>query len=336
MVKLGIIGAGRIGKVHAQSIQNLVSDATVVAITDVAKAAAEEASKLFGIPKVYDTYQELLDDKEIDAVMVCSSTDTHAQISIEAAQKGKHIFCEKPIDPNIDRIIEVQKAVEKAGVQFQTGFNRRFDKNFKRVKELSTTGALGNIEIIKITSRDPAPPPVSYIKVSGGLFMDMMIHDFDMACFQAGSPVTEVYAKGAVRVDPEIGKAGDIDTALVTLSFENGIICVIDNSRRACYGYDQRLEVFGSKGAGCAENERETNVSILTENGVISDKPVYFFLERYMQAYGDEVKSFVESIIKNKPVQVGLDAGLWSIVIAKAAKKSLEENRPVKISEIYK
>lgn len=332
-MKFGIVGAGRIGRVHAQSIQQAISGSSVVAITDVIKKSAESAAAEFGIPKVYDSYEELVKDPNVDAVLVCSSTDTHATVAIAAANAKKHVFCEKPVDLSVEKILAVKEAVTKNGVKLQVGFNRRFDHNFSRIKELSDSGELGKIEMIKITSRDPAPPPIEYVKVSGGIFTDMTIHDFDMACFQAGCPVTEVYAKGAVLVDKAIGEAGDIDTALITLTFENGVIGLIDNSRRAAYGYDQRLEVFGSKGAAVAENDKPTTVTVLTEKTVSSDKPLYFFLERYMKSFTDEIKAFIDSVENNKPTLVDIDDGLRPILIAQAAKKSLDENRPVKVEK---
>lgn len=334
MVKIGIIGAGRIGKVHAQSITNNVPNATVAAISDVYLEGAKAVAEAFGIPKVTADYREILSDPEIDAVMVCSPTATHAQISMEAARAGKHIFCEKPVDMTVEKILETKKVIEETGVKMQIGFNRRFDHNFRHIHELRKSGALGDVEIVKITSRDPEPPSSEYVKGSGGMFLDMTIHDFDMARYQAGSEVVEVFAKGAVLVDPAIGEAGDIDTAVITLKFANGAIGIIDNCRRAAYGYDQRVEVFGSKGAAAAENDTPTNVKVMTADTVSSDKPLYFFLERYMQSFGDEVKAFVNAIEAGTPVPVSIDDGLKPVMIAKAAKRSLEENRPVLLSEL--
>jgi myo-inositol 2-dehydrogenase/D-chiro-inositol 1-dehydrogenase len=218
----------------------------------------------------------------------------------------------------------------------QVGFNRRFDHNFRRVREISRVGGVGDIHIVKITSRDPAPPPASYVAVSGGIFIDMMIHDFDMARFQAASEITEVYAAGAVLVDPEIGKAGDIDTALVTLKFANGAIGVIDNSRQAIYGYDQRLEVFGSKGSLQADNDMPSTVKLSNKDGVTGDKPLYFFLERYKGAFIAEIESFVDAIQRNKSVEVTGEDGLADMYAALAAGKSLKEKRPVAVAEVIK
>ncbi len=333
-LNIGIIGAGRIGKVHMQSITYNVPTAKVLGITDVFKDGLQELADKYGIEKVYADYKEMLADKDIDAVLVCSSTDTHADISIEAAQAGKHVFCEKPVDLTPEKVKAVIEAVEKAGVKLQVGFNRRFDHNFAHVRSLINEGKVGNLELIKITSRDPEPPPAEYAAVSGGMFLDMTIHDFDMARFLAGSDVTEVYASATCLVDPAIGEAGDVDTAIINLKFENGALGVIDNSRRAAYGYDQRIEVFGSLGAAMASNDTPTNVTVMNSDGVTTDKPLYFFLERYMQSFRDEMVQFVDAVLNDNPTPTtGLD-GLNSILVALAAKKSVKEGRPVKISEI--
>ncbi len=333
-LNIGIIGAGRIGKVHMQSITYNVPTAKVLGITDVFKDGLQDLADKYGIEKVYDDYKEMLADKDIDAVLVCSSTDTHADISIEAAKAGKHVFCEKPVDLTPEKVQAVIDAVAEAGVKLQVGFNRRFDHNFAQVRNLINEGKVGNLELIKITSRDPEPPPAEYAAVSGGMFLDMTIHDFDMARFLAGSDVTEVYANATCLVDPAIGEAGDVDTAIINLKFENGALGVIDNSRRAAYGYDQRIEVFGSLGAAMAANDTPTNVTIMNSDGVTTDKPLYFFLERYMQSFRDEMVQFVDAVLNDKPTPTtGLD-GLNSILVALAAKKSVKEARPVKISEI--
>ncbi len=333
-LNIGIIGAGRIGKVHMQSITYNVPTAKVLGITDVFKDGLQELADKYGIEKVYEDYKEMLADKDIDAVLVCSSTDTHADISIEAAKAGKHVFCEKPVDLTPEKVQAVIDAVAEAGVKLQVGFNRRFDHNFAHVRNLINEGKVGDLELIKITSRDPAPPPAEYAAVSGGMFLDMTIHDFDMARFLAGSDVTEVYANATCLVDPAIGEAGDVDTAIINLKFENGALGVIDNSRRAAYGYDQRIEVFGSLGAAMASNDTPTNVTVMNGDGVTTDKPLYFFLERYMQSFRDEMVQFVDAILNDKPTPTTGNDGLNSILVALAAKKSVQEGRPVKISEI--
>ena len=333
-LNIGIIGAGRIGKLHAQSICYNVPTAKVLGITDVYKDHLPALCNELGIEKIYDSYVAMLEDKDIDAVLVCSSTDTHADIAIAAAKAGKHVFCEKPVDLTPEKVQAVIDTVKETGVKLQVGFNRRFDHNFSTIRKMINDGKVGDVEVIKITSRDPEPPSAEYAAVSGGMFVDMTIHDFDMARFMAGSPITEVYANATCLVDPAIGEAGDVDTAIINLKFENGALGVIDNSRRAAYGYDQRIEVFGSLGAAMAANDTPTNVTVMNADGVTTDKPLYFFLERYMQSFRDEMIQFVDAVQNDKPTPTtGLD-GLNSILVALAAKKSVAEGRAVKISEI--
>lgn len=279
-------------------------------------------------------YHEILADPEIGAVLICSSTDTHSPISIEAIRAGKHIFCEKPIDHDVAKINEVRKALEGTGLKYQVGFNRRFDHNFEAVRNAVQAGKIGEPHIVKITSRDPEPPSAAYVAVSGGMFLDMTIHDFDMARFLVGSDVEEVYVQSAVLVDPAIGEAGDVDTAVITMKMTNGALAVIDNSRRAAYGYDQRAEVFGSKGMVAVENDSVSNAKIATADGVTGEKPLFFFLERYMQAYAKEVTAFVDALVNDTEVPVNQDDGLKAVLIGLAATKSAKEHRPVKISEI--
>ncbi len=332
-LKFGIIGSGRIGKLHANNIISRVKNAEVVAITDVVPGVAEAFAKEVGI-KTYGTdYKELvLNNPEIDAVMICSSTNTHSIISVEAARAGKHIFCEKPIDYDLDKIREVINEVAKAGIKYQVGFNRRFDKNFAKVRHSVEQGLVGNQEIIKITSRDPAPPPVEYVKVSGGILLDMTIHDFDMVRYISGSEVDEISVFGTCLVDKGIGEAGDVDTCIINMKLANGALAVIDNSRRAVYGYDQRVEAFGSKGQVCANNETATTTVLSTEQGVICEKPLYFFLERYNDAFIREVEDFVVACLEDAPVPVGAVDGLKSVLIGLAATESLKQGgKPVKV-----
>jgi myo-inositol 2-dehydrogenase/D-chiro-inositol 1-dehydrogenase len=332
---IGIIGAGRIGKIHTGNIARFIPQAQLTGIADIMLTAEQETwAKGLGARIVSKNPRDLLSDPAIDAIIVCSSTDTHADFTVAAAQAGKHIFCEKPIDLTVPKVKAALDAVKKAGVTLQIGFNRRFDHNFARIREYTRAGEIGDVQLVKITSRDPAPPPIAYVQVSGGIFIDMMIHDFDMARFQAGSEITEVYAAGAVLVDPEIGKAGDVDTAIVTLKFANGAIGVIDNSRKAAYGYDQRVEVFGSRGAARAENDLPNTVKLFNEKRVTAEKPLYFFLERYKQAFVDEMISFVDSVQNNKPAAVTGEDGLANMYAALAARKSVQEKRPVTIEEI--
>ena len=335
MLKIGIIGAGRIGQVHAESITKYVKEAEVKSIADVYLSdTVREWAKDMGIKEVYEDYKKILEDKEIDAVLICSSTDTHSPISIEAINAGKHVFCEKPIDHDVNRIKDVIKALENTKVKYQVGFNRRFDHNFRAVKNAVKEGKVGIPHILKITSRDPQPPAIEYIKVSGGMFLDMTIHDFDMARYLLDSEVVEVYAQGAVLVDKRIGEEGDVDTAIITLKMESGALAVIDNSRQAAYGYDQRAEVFGTKGQVAAYNDTVSTAEVTNSEGVIKEKPLFFFLERYMQAYAQEMREFIEAIVNDTEVPVGAIDGLKPVLIGLAAKKSVEENRPVKISEI--
>jgi myo-inositol 2-dehydrogenase/D-chiro-inositol 1-dehydrogenase len=253
---------------------------------------------------------------------------------MEAIKAGKHVFCEKPIDHDLKKIKEVLIEVKKTNLKYQVGFNRRFDNNFKSIKEAVNDGKIGDVHIVKITSRDPEAPPVEYVKVSGGIFLDMTIHDFDMVRYLSGSEIEEVYAAGEVLIDSKIGEVGDIDTAVITLKLKNGGIAVIDNSRKAVYGYDQRAEVFGSKGAISISNNTKSNATLSTIDGVVSEKPLYFFLERYTQSFTDEINEFVNSIVNDKDVLVDANDGLQPVLIGIAAKKSLEEKRSVKISEI--
>ena len=248
MVKVGIIGAGRIGRVHINSITTRVPNAEIKTVADPFLSEETAAwAKSMGVEKTTKDYKEIINDPEIDAVLICSSTDTHSPISIEAIKAGKHVFCEKPIDHDVEKIMEVIKALEGTNIKYQVGFNRRFDHNFQSLQEAVAQGKVGTPQIIKITSRDPEPPSIDYVKVSGGMFLDMTIHDFDMVRFLAGCDAQEVYVQSANLVDPAIGEAGDVDTAVITLKMENGAIAVIDNCRKAVYGYDQRAEVFGSE-----------------------------------------------------------------------------------------
>ena len=332
MLRLGIIGAGRIGKVHCESIGRYVKDAVVACVADpFMNAETEKTVKALGAEKVTKDYKEILADKSIDAVLICSSTDTHAKISIEAIEAGKHVFCEKPVDHDVDKILEVKAALAKSNVKYQVGFNRRFDHNFEAVRDAIASGKIGHLDVLKICSRDPGAPPVEYIKVSGGIFLDMTIHDFDMVRFLSGDEVESVYAVGGVTVDKAIGEAGDIDTAIITMKLRGGTLAVIDNCRRATYGYDQRAEAFGALGQVAIANDCKSSAVISDANGVTAEKPLYFFLERYMQAYVKEITEFVDCIVNDKPVSVGIEDGLQAVAIGIAAKKSLETGMPVKL-----
>lgn len=335
-LNVGIIGAGRIGKVHAETLAFRVPDAAPVAIADINPGLAETVAKQYGISRVAVDPATILSDSNIDAVLICSPTDTHADLVIRAALAGKHIFCEKPIDHNLAKIDLALAAVENASVKFQVGFNRRFDANFVRVRKSVTSGEIGTPHLMHIISRDPSPPPISYIKVSGGIFLDMSIHDFDMARFLIGDEVESVYTAAAVRVDPEIGKAGDLDTALIVLQFKGGAIATIDNSRKAVYGYDQRVEILGSVGGIATGNCFPNQAIISTATEIRRDLPLNFFMERYMDSFVSEMQAFVDAVLHDKPTQVNGMDGRVAVLIALAARKSYNERRPVRLEEMAK
>ena len=331
---VGVVGTGRIGKLHIQHLSQDIPEAEVIAICSLDSESVETLSQQYNILEATTNYRTLLTNPKIDAILVASSTDTHVEICQAAAKAGKHIFCEKPIALDIAEIDETLAIVERASVKFQVGFNRRFDVNFRRVREAVASGEIGEPHILRITSRDPSPPPLEYVKVSGGMFLDMTIHDFDMARFLIDDEVVEVYAIGDVRVNPKIGDAGDIDTAIITLRFQNGVLATIDNSREAVYGYDQRVEVFGSKGMVTVGNLSTDTVTLHNNAGRHAANPPYFFVERYKDAYLSELQAFVMCILEDTQTPVSGEDGRAPIVMGYAALKSLHENRPVKLSEI--
>ena len=333
-VTVGLIGVGRIGRLHAEHLAHRVPAAHLGAIADPDTDAAQACAGRLGVSEAVADYRAVLDDKTIDAVVICSPTDTHAQIIAEAAQAGKHVFCEKPIDQRLDKIDRALAAVDEADVKLQVGFNRRFDANFARVRQAVVSGEIGQPHLLHIISRDPTPPPLEYVKVSGGIFLDMTIHDFDMARFLIGSEVDEVYTAAAVLVDPAIGEAGDLDTAIITLQFANGVIGAIDNSRQAVYGYDQRAEVLGSKGAVSTANNYPNTATVSTAETVRRDLPLNFFIERYVDSFVTEMTAFVEAVRDDTPVPVtGADARV-PVVMALAARRSYDDHRPVRLDEI--
>ncbi len=330
-MKIGIIGGGRIGKVHAENIYSGVSDVEIAAIAEpLADQDLLSWATHHGRIRVCKEYTEVLNTADIDAVLICSPTDTHATICRAAATAGKHIFCEKPLDRDPDVVRETLKIIQDAGVVFQIGFNRRYDHNFRALREAVINGEIGDVHSLRITSRDPEPPPLEYIRVSGGLFMDMAIHDFDMARYLTGSDVVRVYAAGTVLVNPAIAEEGDIDTAVTTLWFANGALGVIENSRQAVYGYDQRAEIFGSKGAASSANDTPSTVHISNAEGVKGEKPLRFFLERYADSYAGEIRAFAQAITEGGEVPGGKDA-LYSVLIAEAARESMLTKKPVDI-----
>ncbi len=331
----GVLGAGRMGKIHIENILYNIPNLKLKAVADINRNdKLEKWANTIGVPKLISDASEIINDPEINMVVIASSTDTHTRFIQEVAKAKKDIFCEKPIDTDLKRIKETLEIVKEEGVKLMIGFNRRFDKNFKRVREMVSSGQVGIPQIVKVTARDPAPPSIEYIRSSGGMLFDMTIHDWDMARFQVGSEIEEVYAKGAVLVDPEIGKAGDIDTTVLILKFKNGALGMIDNSRQAVYGYDQRVEVFGSKGCAIADNEPLNTVRLYTSEKIKEDNIPYFFLQRYMDSYAAELRYFIECLQENKEPSPNGEDGFQNVVIAIAAQKSYEENRPVKISEI--
>ncbi len=335
MIRIGVIGLGRIGKVHIRSICTRINTAKVVAVSDCCLNDEMKAFvKEFGIDNVGTDYKDILNNPEVDAVMICSSTDTHSSIGVEAIMAGKHVFCEKPVDHSLEKIQNVKDALKKNPVKFQVGFNRRYDHNFRAVREAVEAGKVGDVHITKITSRDPNPPSAEYAAVSGGMLLDMTIHDFDMVRYLTGAEPVKIYVEPAVLVDKAIGEAGDIDTAIITMQMSDGSIAVIDNSRKAVYGYDQRAEVFGSNGMAASKNDTLSTCIISSDNGIIEEKPLYFFLERYMDSFAKEVEEFVDAIENDKPVKTDIEDGLRAVVLALAGNKSIKEKRAVEISEI--
>jgi len=330
-VRIGVLGVGRIGRMHAEIIANEIDGASVAGVFDVNNEAASSVADALRVAVM--TVDEMLASDEVDAVAVCSSTDTHVDLIERAAAAGKAIFCEKPVSLDLTEVDKALAAVEQYQVPFMVGFNRRFDPTHAAVQEAVASGRVGDPHIARMSSRDPAPPPVEYIKVSGGIFVDMMIHDFDMARFVVGSPVTTVYATGAVRIDPAIGEAGDLDTAVVTLTHENGCITVIDNSRQAVYGYDQRLEVLGSTGMAMSENPMKNSAMVYTATEREGSVLPYFFLDRYTDSYRIEWEAFVRYIRDGGPSPVSGADGRAPVAIGIAAWDSYHSGVPVTVDQ---
>ncbi|MFT5869037.1 MAG: myo-inositol 2-dehydrogenase/D-chiro-inositol 1-dehydrogenase [Paracoccaceae bacterium] len=329
MLNIGILGCGRIGQVHARSAMAL-GNARLVAVADAVPQAAQTLAARCGAE--VRTANQIVNAADIDAVVIGTPTDTHFDLIHACAAAGKAIFCEKPIDMSADRTRACVAVTKAAGVPFLTGFNRRFDANFANIQARIRAGEIGDVEIVTILSRDPSPPPISYIKSSGGLFQDMMIHDFDMARFLLGEEPIEVSAVGSSLVDPEIGKAGDVDTAAVTLTTASGKICQISNSRRATYGYDQRVEVHGSKGLLRAENVLENQVELATADGFLRAPTQNFFLERYEGAYLAEMAHFVDAVLSGAAMTPDADDGLRAQLIAVAAGQALKSRCTVTVA----
>ena len=329
-IGIGVLGYGRIGRIHADNVRASQS-ANLVTVADPFFGASLHAPD--DIPWSRDV-QSVIEDPAVEAVMICTPTATHAPLVEAAAAAGKHVFCEKPLDLDLGVAARALAAAERAGIILQVGFNRRFDPSFRRVRNAVRDGEIGALCMLRVISRDPAPPPVEYVRDSGGLFLDMMIHDFDMVRFVSGSEVEEVQAFGTVRVDPGIGEAGDVDTAVVSLRLASGALAVIENSRRAVYGYDQRLEAFGVEGAIEAGNRTGSTTLLKTSAGVRSENPLHFFTERYEAAYRLELAAFVDSILGGTaPECSGRDA-LPPLAIAVAAKRSLASGRPERVAAV--
>ncbi len=330
-IRIGIIGAGRIGKVHAQNITFRIPGAEIAAITDMDRAAAEAVAHSCSIPAVAGSAAEIFENSAIDAVLICSPTNTHPELIAEAARHGKHIFCEKPIALTLEEIDRALEAVKAAGVQLQVGFNRRFDANFARVRQAIAGAEIGQPSLLHIISRDPAPPPISYVRSSGGIFLDMTIHDFDMVRFLLAEEPQEIYAAGAVMIDPQIGSAGDVDTAVTLLRFPSGATAVIDNSRKATYGYDQRVEVLGHLGKIETMNCFPNQAILSDDQSVRRDLPLNFFMDRYTESFVAEMSAFIAALREERPTPVSGHDGRMAVVMALAARQSYLERRPVSI-----
>jgi myo-inositol 2-dehydrogenase / D-chiro-inositol 1-dehydrogenase len=331
-IRVGVIGTGRIGRLHAQLLAGEVPGLRLVAVSDVNAGAAAACAARLGTEAV--TADQILTRDDVDAVAICSSTDTHAELSARAAKAGKAVFCEKPLSLDLAETDDVLAAVAAAGVPFMVGFNRRFDPAHQAVRDAAAEGRLGDLHLVRITSRDPAPPPPEYIRVSGGIFLDMTIHDFDMARYVTGQEVVEVYARGEVRVDPRIGAEGDLDTAVVVLTHEDRSLTVIDNSREAVYGFDQRVEAFGSGGLAASENPR-AHTAVILGRGEASAQPLpWFFLDRYLPSYRREWAAFARYARDGGPSPVPGSAARAAVAIGLAAWRSVREDRPVRMAEI--
>lgn len=326
-LRIGIIGLGRIGKIHYHNIHHQIDNAEVNLVADI----CENFSSI-GIDQVH--IDELITHPDIDAVIICSPTDTHADYVERCAKAGKHVFCEKPLDLSLARIQETINIVQQQKIKLMLGFNRRFDPNFSRLRQLVEEGKIGDVQVIKITSRDPAPPTLTYLQRSGGMFLDMTIHDFDMARYLAGKEVVQVYAEASTLTGGVVAEANDIDTAVITLRFEDGSMAVIDNSRKAVYGYDQRAEIFGSTGMAKVENNKPDNHNLYTAEGMQASLPLNFFMDRYTDSYLIEMKAFIQACIDNRPSPVSGEDGLQATRIALAAQQSVREGRPISLTSM--
>ena len=331
-VRIGLLGCGRIGSMHADLVARRVPGTALAAVYDVAADMAISVAETFGARRA-SSATELIEADDVDAVAICSSTDTHMDLLVEVAAAGKPAFVEKPLSLDLAEVDRGIGAATEAGIAVQVGFNRRFDAAHRHVRDRVAAGDVGDVHLVRISSRDPDPPPIAYIEVSGGIFCDMTIHDFDMARFVTGSEAVEVYATGAVRVDPAVGAAGDLDTVVVVVTHANGAITTIDNSRRAVYGYDQRVEAFGSGGMAASQNPPAATALYWGPEGSHGPPLPYFFLERYTASYLAEWDAFV-AMVNGAPSPVSLADGRAPLVMGLAAWASVREGRPVAISEI--
>ncbi len=328
-LRIGILGAGRQGQLHSKNIAYMIPQAKLVALADPNKENLKNID-IEGLD-LYDDCDEIFSDNSIDAVIIASSTDSHEEMIIKACKAKKHIFCEKPIALEMDAIDRCLKAVKDSGVKFMIGFNRRFDPSFTKISNMVKDGKIGEPHIISITSRDPDPPHLDYLKVCGGIFFDTTVHDFDMARYVMNDEIEEVYATGNSLISKDIKDLGDLDTTMVLLKFKNGAVGSINNSRRAVYGFDQRVEVFGSEGLLTGNNKTETQVEFKDKNGGHTDKNLYFFRERYPESFLNQIKYFVDAIVNNTETPVtGKDAKI-AVLLSMAARKSYEEKRPIKM-----
>lgn len=332
-LKIGIVGMGRMGKIHLENLCTKIGGVEVIAVINPSQKGLDFAQK-YTIPLTTTNVDVIFNHPEIDAVVICSPTDTHSDYVNRAALAGKAIFCEKPLDLSLEKALNTLQIVKEAKVPLMMAFNQRLDPTFEEVKNKIAEGKVGQIHTIHIISRDPSPPPISFIKHSGGLFMDMTIHDFDMARHLVGKEVLEVFAKGYNLLDPEIGEAGDIDTGIILLTFENNITVTIENSRKAVYGYDQRIEVFGSMGMIKADNPLKSTTEFSDESGTHLPRNLDFFMDRYLVSYQREMEVFIKALKNKTPMPITGDDALLAMKVAIAANISVRENRPVKITEV--
>ena len=333
-LRFGIVGLGRMGKIHFDNINLNIKQATILGVSNLNpenKKWVKERSDA----KIYDHYDKMVRDSKIDAIIISSPTSFHIEHINIALKAGKAIFCEKPVELSFKKVKLIKDSIKDSKVPFMVGFNRRYDQSMQKIKKSIKNGTIGTPQIIGITSRDPAPPDINYLKTSGGLFLDMAIHDFDMACFLNENPVESVYSTGSVFGDKQIENLGDVDTAVTTLNFENGSIATINNSRKAAYGYDQRVEVFGDLGMCATNNQLPDNHFISDKNGIHTPRPIGFFLERYADSYRSIIKEFISCLIEKREMPNGINAGLNSLHISLAAKKSLQEKRVVYLKEEF-